>query len=176
MSLGLGNMRPSVPSLTIGILSGIITKKEVADRDIKELEETVRRMRKANEAASRIGTQPKKESNDLLQFFIGLIMLGAGLFWLFQKTTVSTSGIFALGGWMLGSVTIPSGAVILPFFCDRRIYGWIVTALGLAIIVLAIIMSIQIRFTRTTMFEFVMMFLLIGGGCGLLLKVLFRKR
>lgn len=71
MSLGLGNMRPSVPSLTIGILSGIITKKEVehmADRDIKELEETVRRMRKANEAASRIGTQPKKESNDLLQF------------------------------------------------------------------------------------------------------------
>ena len=142
----------------------------MADRDIKELEETVRRMRKANEAASRIGTQPKKESNDLLQFFIGLIMLGAGLFWLFQKTTVSTSGIFALGGWMLGSVTIPSGAVILPFFigvillffCDRRIYGWIVT--------------IQIRFTRTTMFEFVMMFLLIGGGCGLLLKVLFRKR
>ena len=120
----------------------------MADRDIKELEETVRRMRKANEAASRIGTQPKKESNDLLQFFIGLIMLGAGLFWLFQKTTVSTSGIFALGGWMLGSVTIPSGAVILPFFigvillffCDRRIYGWIVTALGLAIIVLAIIL------------------------------------
>ena len=156
----------------------------MADRDIKELEETVRRMRKANEAASRISTQPKKESNDLLQFFSGMIMLGAGLFWLFQKTTVSTSGIFALGGWMLGSVTIPSGAVILPFFigvillffCDRRIYGWIVTALGLAIIVLAIIMSIQIRFTRTTMFEFVMMFLLIGGGCGLLLKVLFRKR
>ena len=109
----------------------------MADRDIKELEETVRRMRKANEAASRIGTQPKKESNDLLQFFIGVILL---------------------------------------FFCDRRIYGWIVTALGLAIIVLAIIMSIQIRFTRTTMFEFVMMFLLIGGGCGLLLKVLFRKR
>ena len=44
----------------------------MADRDIKELEETVRRMRKANEAASRIGTQPKKESNDLLQFFIGI--------------------------------------------------------------------------------------------------------
>ena len=156
----------------------------MADRDIKELEETVRRMQKANEAASRIGAQPKKESNELLQFFVGLIMLGVGLFWLFQKTTVSTSGIFALGGWMLGSVTIPSGAVILPFFigvlllffCDRRIYGWIVTTLGLAIIVLAIVMSIQIHFTRTTMFEFVMMFLLIGGGCGLLLRVLLRKR
>lgn len=52
----------------------------MADRDIKELEETVRRMRKANEAASRISTQPKKESNDLLQFFIGMIMLGVGLF------------------------------------------------------------------------------------------------
>ena len=53
----------------------------MADRDIKELEKTVRRMQKANEAASRIGAQPKKESNELLQFFVGLIMLGVAGCW-----------------------------------------------------------------------------------------------
>lgn len=142
----------------------------------RELEEALRKLQGKNRTA-------RKAASDLRLFFIGLVMLGAGLYWLFQRTTVSTMGIFGsglrLGGWM-----IPSGTVIIPFFIgilllffmEKRIFGWIVTAIGLAIIVLAIIMSVRIHFERTSLFDFVMMFFLIGGGSGLLLRVLFRPR
>lgn len=151
--------------------------------ELKKLEEEIKRMQKLNSSSKPTGSYTvHKESNELAQFFIGLVMLGIGLFWLFQRTTVSTGGIFGLGLY-LGNFLLPSGTVIIPlfigivmlFFMDRKIFGWIVTAIGLAIIALSIIMSVRIRFQTTSMFEFVMMFFLIGAGCGLLLKVLFKS-
>ncbi len=151
--------------------------------ELKKMEEDIKRMQKHNSSSKPTGSYTvQKESNELAQFFIGLVMLGIGLFWLFQRTTVSTGGIFGLGLYF-GNFLLPSGTVIIPlfigivmlFFMDRKIFGWIVTSIGLAIIALSIIMSVRIRFQTTSMFEFVMMFFLIGAGCGLLLKVLFKS-
>ena len=151
-------------------------------KTLEELEESVREDNRRRRTGAPVFTV-KKERNELLEFFIGLILLGVGLFWLFQKTTVSTDGIFG-SGLYIGRFLVPSGTVIIPFivgiillfFCDRRIYGLIVTSLGLAIIVLAIIMSVRIRFTRTTLFDFILMFIAIGGGTGLLLRSLFKGK
>lgn len=155
-------------------------------KELRELEEEIRQMQEMQSGGKR-GKVKKartvKPAAELRKFFIGLVMLGVGLFWLFQRTTVATSGIFG-GALTIGNFTVPNGTVIIPlfigilllFFMDNRIFGWIVTTIGLAIIVLAIVMSVRIRFNTTSMFEYVMMFFLIGGGCGLLLRVLFRQR
>ena len=119
-----------------------------------------------------------------LMFFIGLVLLGAGLFWLFQRTSVATVGIFS-GGLLFGNIMIPTGIVLLPliigiillfFLEDKRIIGWIVTVIGLIIVILSILMSVRISFERTSLFEFICMFGFIAAGTGLLLRTLFRKR
>jgi predicted branched-subunit amino acid permease len=126
----------------------------------------------------------RKTKNDLLMFFIGLILLGAGLFWLFQRTSVATVGIFS-GGLLFGNIMIPTGVVLIPlilgiillfFLEDKRIIGWIVTVIGLIIVILSILMSVRISFERTSLFEFICMFGFIAAGTGLLLRTLFRKR
>ena len=123
-----------------------------------------------------------KSSGSLLQFLVGLILLGAGLFWIFQSVSVSTGyGYGYLFG--IGDFHIPSGTVIIPlligilmlFLMERKIYGWIVVAIGVVIILLSIIMSVRLHFRGGSLFNYIMMFSLTLVGGGLVLKNLFKK-
>lgn len=157
------------------------------EKKIKELEDSIKKMQKENDeifGVTETKSSSRKTKNDLLMFFIGLVLLGAGLFWLFQRTSVATVGIFS-GGLLFGNIMIPTGIVLLPliigfillfFLEDKRIIGWIVTAIGLIIVILSILMSVRISFERTSLFEFICMFGFIAAGTGLLLRTLFRKR
>ena len=157
------------------------------EKKIKELEDSIKKMQKENDenfGVTETKSSSHKTKNDLLMFFIGLILLGAGLFWLFQRTSVATVGIFS-GGLLFGNIMIPTGVVLLPlilgiillfFLEDKRIIGWIVTVIGLIIVILSILMSVRISFERTSLFEFICMFGFIAAGTGLLLRTLFRKR
>ncbi len=157
------------------------------EKKIKELEDSIKKMQKENDeifGVTETKSSSRKTKNDLLMFFIGLVLLGAGLFWLFQRTSVATVGIFS-GGLLFGNIMIPTGIVLLPlilgiillfFLEDKRIIGWIVTVIGLIIVILSILMSVRISFERTSLFEFICMFGFIAAGTGLLLRTLFRKR
>ena len=157
------------------------------EKKIKELEDSIKKMQKENDeifGVTETKSSSRKTKNDLLMFFIGLVLLGAGLFWLFQRTSVATVGIFS-GGLLFGNIMIPTGIVLLPlivgiillfFLEDKRIIGWIVTVVGLIIVILSILMSVRISFERTSLFEFICMFGFIAAGTGLLLRTLFRKR
>lgn len=157
------------------------------EKKIKELEDSIKKMQKENDeifGVTETKSSSRKTKNDLLMFFIGLVLLGAGLFWLFQRTSVATVGIFS-GGLLFGNIMIPTGVVLLPlilgiillfFLEDKRIIGWIVTVIGLIIVILSILMSVRISFERTSLFEFICMFGFIAAGTGLLLRTLFRKR
>lgn len=157
------------------------------EKKIKELEDSIKKMQKENDeifGVTEAKSSSRKTKNDLLMFFIGLILLGAGLFWLFQRTSVATVGIFS-GGLLFGNIMIPTGVVLIPlilgiillfFLDDKRIIGWIVTVIGLIIVILSILMSVRISFERTSLFEFICMFGFIAAGTGLLLRTLFRKR
>ena len=157
------------------------------EKKIKELEDSIKKMQKENDeifGVTETKSSSRKTKNDLLMFFIGLILLGAGLFWLFQRTSVATVGIFS-GGLLFGNIMIPTGVVLIPlilgiillfFLDDKRIIGWIVTVIGLIIVILSILMSVRISFERTSLFEFICMFGFIAAGTGLLLRTLFRKR
>jgi len=155
------------------------------EKKIKELEDSIKKMQKENDeifGVTETKSSSRKTKNDLLMFFIGLILLGAGLFWLFQRTSVATVGIFS-GGLLFGNIMIPTGIVLIPlilgiillfFLEDKRIIGWIVTVIGLIIVILSILMSVRISFERTSLFEFICMFGFIAAGTGLLLRTLFR--
>lgn len=125
---------------------------------------------------------PKKNDDDdniLLNFFLGIILLAVGVYMVFQCTDVHASWhIWYIGGW-----GVPSGLVVVPllvgigmlFYNSKSIAGWIVSTIGVAIILATIIMSVQIRFRSTSLFNYILMFGTILAGTGLLLKSLFKK-
>lgn len=141
----------------------------------KELEKAYRDLKD-------IENERKRDRNDLLSFFLGLLMFGGGLFLIFQNAQVYSSwgGSF----YHIGSWGIPNGLIMLPliigilmlFLMDKKIFGWIVTILGVIFILLTIIMSVRIHWRTTSVYAFILMFGLAAAGGGLMLRSLFRKR
>lgn len=118
--------------------------------------------------------------NEVLQFFLGIILLGAGLFMLSKRVMVHSSMyIWRIGGFDLssGMVTIPLIiGIIWHFFDSKSIIAKIIITLGVIFIVLSIIMSVRINFVTTSMFDYILIFGMAAAGSGLLLKTLFKKR
>ena len=117
--------------------------------------------------------------NDLLLFFVGIILLGAGLFMLSKRVMVHSSwSMWRIGGFDLssGTVTIPLIIGIIWYFVKpKSVIPKIVITLGVIFIIVAIIMSIRINFVTTSMFDYILIFGMSGAGAGLLLRTLFRK-
>ena len=126
--------------------------------------------------------QDKKQSegNELLQFFIGVILLGAGLFMLSKRVMVHSSWyVWRIGGFDLssGTITIPLIiGIIWYFYNSKSIAPKIIITLSVIFIILTIIMSVRIHFVTTSMFDYVLIFGMAAAGSGLLLKTLFKKR
>ena len=126
--------------------------------------------------------QDKKQSedNELLQFFIGVILLGAGLFMLSKRVMVHSSWyVWRIGGFDLssGTITIPLIiGIIWYFFNTKSIAPKIIITLSIIFMVLSIIMSVRINFVTTSMFDYILIFGMAAAGTGLLLKTLFKKR
>lgn len=126
--------------------------------------------------------QDKKQSagNELLQFFIGVILLGAGLFLLSKRVMVSSSWYT----WRIGGFNLSSGTITIPliigiiwyFYNSKSIAPKIIITLSVIFIILTIIMSVRIHFVTTSMFDYVLIFGMAAAGSGLLLKTLFKKR
>lgn len=142
-----------------------------------------RELEKAYKEIHEMEKERNKDRNDLFSFFIGLIMFGSGLFMILQNAKVTTSwgyGYF----YHIGSWGMPNGLILLPvligivmlFMMDKKIFGWIVTILGIIFILLTIIMSVRIVWSTTSAYVFIIMFGLVAAGGGLMLRGLFRKR
>ena len=125
--------------------------------------------------------QENQDKNSALMFFIGLVMLVAGLFWLTNIVEVSTSWF---NSWRVGGIPIAGGLTLVPlilgivwlFFNPKSIWPKIVTVLGGVILVASIIMSLNFYVHRTSLFVFIIIFVMIAGGSGLLLRTLFRRK
>lgn len=126
--------------------------------------------------------QAKQNSsgNELLQFFLGIILLGAGLFMLSKRVMVHSSWYI----WRIGGFDLSSGIITLPliigiiwcFFNSKSIIPKIIIILSVIFIVLTIIMSVRINFITTSLFDYILIFGMAAAGSGLLLKTLFKKR
>lgn len=119
----------------------------------------------------------KSAKNELLQFLAGVVMLTVGLFIFSQKVIVSSS---FMSGFSLGGMRMTSGLIIVPliagvvwmFVSGASFPSKIMTALGALLIVVGIIASTSIHLTAMTLYEWVLILILIFGGAGLLVKVL----
>jgi hypothetical protein len=142
-------------------------------------------LEKAYEELRKTKKKRNQDRNDLLSFFIGLLMFGAGLFMIFQNAQMQS-----LWGWgngsfyRIGSWELPNGLIMIPlligivmlFMMEHKIFGWIVTILGILFVLLTIIMSVRIVWRTTSAYVFIIMFGLVAAGGGLMLKALFRKK
>ena len=125
----------------------------------------------------------RKQKNELLRFFGGLLLFGAGMFMIFQNLIVESSwgmgSIFHIGGYGL-----PNGTIMLPlligiallFLCDRKLWGWLFIAVGFVIILAAVIMSVSVRWRTSSGWMFFAMFALTMAGGAMMLRELFRGK
>lgn len=122
----------------------------------------------------------KKERNELLEFLGGLAMLIAGGY-MFASKVVVTSGFFGMISF--GGLSVPSGMVVIPFiigvvwmFANPDSFAAkLVAGLGLLLIVVAVIISTHLSLLHTTLFDWIVMLVLIFGGLGLLARILFKN-
>jgi hypothetical protein len=109
-------------------------------------------------------------------FLGGLAMLAVGVYLLFQQVDVH-GGYWRWGGWGSGNsfgltlVPLLVGIGIL-FYDGSSKVGWIVAGLGLLIIVAGIVANLQIHFRRATLFDTVLILVLIAGGIGVIVRSL----
>lgn len=154
------------------------------DKKLRQLEEEQRRLAEEIDKNNRIinSDSGSHGKNSLLEFFIGLLLLGGGLFWVFQSVRVTTawgSYFIILGGW-----GVPNGVIIIPlligiimlFMMKRKIFGWIVTSIGILAILLTIMNSVSFHFVSQSLFNYILMFGFIAVGAALVIKALFAKR
>ena len=107
------------------------------------------------------------------EFLAGLAMTVAGAYMLTERVVV-TGGSWTLWGYnSFGLSLLPLiVGVGLLFYDGRSIAGWLLTFAGVVIIFVGVLMNLQIYFQPTSLFNTVVMFVLLAGGLGLVARSL----
>ncbi len=122
----------------------------------------------------------KQAKHELKLFLAGIIMLGVGLFIFSQRVTVH-SGFYTLWGFGMGGSHLTSGVIIIPFIIGiiwlfvsgGSLGSKILTGFGVLFVIVAVIISTRITLSPITLFEWIIILILIFGGAGLIARVLF---
>ena len=112
-------------------------------------------------------------------FFLGLVMTISGGYMFLNQVQVSTGfwgyrfgfggvGISAFGATMV----IFMIGVVLIFFDSKGKVGWLVSGGALLAVFIGIIVNLQVYFARTSLYITLIMFVLLFGGIGLMLRAL----
>jgi hypothetical protein len=106
-------------------------------------------------------------------FLAGLVMMGVGIYMVFDRVTVHTSFWRFLGGTQTSF-----GVTLLPLLCGvgflafngKSFLGWLLAGGGVALILVGVLMNLDIYFQPTSLFATLVMFGLVAGGLGLFAK------
>ena len=107
------------------------------------------------------------------EFVLGVAMAAGGGYLLTQQVTV-TSGYWNLWGhntFGLSLLPLLFGVALL-FFDGRSKLGWLLLIAGAAIVLAGILMNLQIYFQSTSLFNTLVMLVLLFGGLGLVARSL----
>jgi hypothetical protein len=107
------------------------------------------------------------------EFLAGLLMAVAGAYLLTNQVTVTTNywqfwGVPAFG---LTLVPLCVGIGMLAFN-GKSVFGWLLTLGGAVIILAGVIMRLDIYFRPTSLFNTIVMLVLLAGGIGLVARSL----
>lgn len=107
------------------------------------------------------------------EFLLGLGMSVAGAYLLTQRVTV-TSGYWTLWGYnAFGLSLLPLlFGIGLLFFNGKSIAGWLLTFAGVVVILAGIIANLGVYFQPTSLFNTLVMLVLLAGGIGLVARSL----
>jgi hypothetical protein len=106
-------------------------------------------------------------------FFVGLLMAVAGAYMVTSQVTVSSGfwGFFGYDSFGLTLVPLLLGVGLL-FFNGRSPLGWLLTVAGVVILFAGILMNLRIYFQPTSLFNTLVMLVLLVGGLGLVVRSL----
>ncbi|MBI3964584.1 MAG: hypothetical protein HY329_03030 [Chloroflexi bacterium] len=112
-------------------------------------------------------------SGGLGSFFLGAILTVAGAYLLSNQVIVSTGywRFYGYSGFGITLLPLLLGIALL-FFNGRSLWGWALTALGVLVIFLGIILNLDIHFRPTTLFNTLWMLGLVVAGLGLVARSL----
>lgn len=110
-------------------------------------------------------------SGGVIEFFVGLAMAVAGGYLLTNQVTVTSSfwSVWGYNTFGLSLLPLIFGIGML-FFNGRSVIGWILLFVGIVIISVGILMNLQIYFQPTSLFNTVIMLILLAGGVGLVAR------
>lgn len=106
-------------------------------------------------------------------FFAGVVMTAVGGYLLLNQVTVAGSfwDFFGFNGFGLSLLPLLVGVGFL-FFDGKSATGWVLSTIGVAIIVAGILMSMHIYFRPTSLYNTLTMLVLMAGGLGLIARSL----
>lgn len=116
---------------------------------------------------------PGGTSGGLGMFLLGLVMAVGGGYLFLDRVTV-VSGVWRLWGMNgFGLSLIPFLAGVFFLFLDgRSIIGWLLTISGLVIVAFGVLSNMDIFFRPTSLFQTLLMLVLLVGGLALLWRSL----
>jgi hypothetical protein len=114
---------------------------------------------------------PGGTSGGLGSFLLGLVMAVAGGYIFTSRVTVFSSSwdLFGINGYSLALVPLIFGIFIL--FFGKTLLGSLITGAGLIIILAAVISHMRFFF-RSSLFDTIIIFILLFGGLGLVFRSL----
>ena len=107
------------------------------------------------------------------EFVMGVIMTCAGGYLISHQVTVTTSfwTLFGLNSFGITLIPMLFGVGVL-FFNGKSVIGWLLTVAGAVFILAGIIANLQIYFQPTSLFNTLVMLILLVGGLGLIARSL----
>ena len=105
------------------------------------------------------------------EFIIGLIMAIAGAYLITNQVVVVT-GFWSMWGYSafgLSMIPLIFGIGIL-FFNSKSIIGWLLLIIGVVVIIAGILVNLHIYFQPTSLFNTIIMIVLLAGGIGLIFR------
>lgn len=118
----------------------------------------------------------KDGNSDVIGFFVGLAMLCVGGYLFLQNIEVNTGDIFrfSIGGHRMdGLIFVPLIASIIFLFYK---YNWVAkTCCGLSMLLIVgnVIANMRLYWYGSSLFATIVIFVLMFGGIGLLMKTVF---
>jgi hypothetical protein len=106
-------------------------------------------------------------------FVMGAIMAVAGAYLLANQVTV-TSGYWRLWGYNAFGLSLLPFVVGIGFlfFDGKSVIGWVLTVAGAVILFVGILANLEIYFRATSLFNTLLMLVMLLGGIGLVARSL----
>jgi hypothetical protein len=118
-------------------------------------------------------SQPGGTPGGLGKFVLGLALAAAGLYLVFQQTMVASGYWSWWGTNTFGLTLIPLiFGLGLIFFDGKNVLGWLLSLVGLVVIVTGVVANLHVYFQTTSLYNLLIMLVLIAAGLGLMARSL----